>query len=76
MTVFFVEILMNMDKPEETKKRSDEFYKYIIPFRDNAEAFLNRAVVAKKEWEEKKAEVHSAIGSDNELLKEKEKEKQ
>jgi len=71
LQVFFGEMMMMMDKPEETTKRSEEFYKYIIPFRANAEAFLDRAAKAKKEWEEKKAGLYSTIGSDNELLKEK-----
>ena len=63
LQVFFGEMLMMMVKPEETTKRSEEFYKYIIPFKANAQAFLNRAVEMKKEEDKK----NTVIANDNKV---------
>ena len=52
LEIFFGEILMQMYKPEETKKRTDEFYKYIIPFAANARAFMDRVTEVSKEFEQ------------------------
>ena len=54
LQVFFGEMLMLWDKPEETKKRAEEFNKYIIPFEANAKAFLARAAEEKEKYEKNK----------------------
>ena len=51
LTVFFGEMLMQMYKPEETKKRTDEFLKYIIPFSTNVKAVVTRTAKVAREFE-------------------------
>ena len=51
LQVFFGEMLMQMYKPEETKKRTDEFYKYIIPFSTNVKAVVTRTAKVAREFE-------------------------
>ena len=63
LTVFFGEMLMSMYEPEKTKKKTADFYKYIIPFKANAQAFLNRAVEMKKEEDKK----NTVIANDNKV---------
>lgn len=72
--VFFGEMLMQMYHPVHTKERTDEFYKYVIPFKTNALAFMDRIADMKKEFEKNSPALHSAVGSDyNELYKKKKK---
>jgi hypothetical protein len=51
LTVFFGEMLMQMYKPEETKKRTDEFLKYIIPFSTNVKSVMARVSKLSREFE-------------------------
>ena len=53
---FFGSILLRMAEPEKSREREDKFFKYIIPFQQNAEKFLETAAKAHNELVSKKLE--------------------